>query len=47
MEPVISANKDIITKQLGYSNWEEVVANEEHSKILEMFETITLEGGAK
>ena len=47
MEPVILANRDIITKQLGYSNWEEVVANEDHSKILEMFDAITLEGEAK
>ena len=37
MEPAISAKRAIITEQLGYPNWEAVIANEDPSKILELF----------
>ena len=43
----MDAKRDTITKQLGYADWESVMANEDHSKILEMFEAITLKGEAE
>ena len=43
----MDAKRDTIAKQLGYADWESVMTNEDHSKILEMFEAITLEGEAK
>ena len=43
----MDAQRDTIAKKLGYSDWEEVVANEDPSKILETFRAITLKVEAK
>lgn len=41
-EPIIKAKQEKLVKQLGYPNWEALVANEDASKVLALFDACTL-----